>query len=50
MNPEVKNFLIKKAEEIKEQAKQYYLKKVAAVKIIDQFLTLKEMESYEKNS
>jgi len=45
MDLETKEFLLKKAEELKKEAKQYYLKKVAAVKIIDQYITLKEIES-----
>jgi len=49
MDKETRDFLIKKAQELKEEAKRYFLKKVAATKIVEQYLILKELEKNEKD-
>jgi len=38
------DFLLKVAESLKEEAKKYYLKKMAAYKILEQYTILKELE------
>lgn len=44
MDKNTRDFLLKVAEELKEEAKRYYLKKAAAVKIIDQVNIIKQLQ------
>jgi len=49
MDNKTKEALLKVAEEVKKTAKEYYMKKYAAAKNIEQFLILKELERDAKN-
>jgi len=44
INPQLRAALLKKAEELKEEAKKHFLKKVAALKTIEQYIILKDLE------
>ena len=49
MDKQTKEALLKIAEEVKKTAKDYYIKKYAAAKNIEQYLIVKELERDAKN-
>jgi hypothetical protein len=48
MDKQTKEFLIKTAQELKEEAKRYFLKKYAAYKILEQYSVIRELAKYDK--
>jgi len=49
MDKKTKEVLIKIAEEVKQTAKEYFLKKYAAARNIEQYLVIKELERDSKS-
>jgi hypothetical protein len=48
MNLEQKKVLVKIAQELKEEAKRYFLKKYAAFKILEQYSVIKELSKNDQ--